>query len=164
MKKIAETILLLTTIAALVFGGVQYADGSCNLTWTLSCIAVVAVCGWLWGRYFNPVHIPDDVYKELQEQIQHEADTMEGDYEESEIAAVLPDDGAIYITLALSSIVSKVRFTDDAWGATQTFTEVSWRCDCEITKVQVLDKHGKEQESDFDERNLQLGFENMVWK
>lgn len=163
MKKIFEIILWLITITALILGGAQLADGSCHLAWTLSCIAVVAVCGWLWGRYFNPVHIPDDVYVEIQEKIQRTIDTMEDGHEFAEIVAALPDDAAIYLSVEISSHETKIKFRDDAWGATKTFTEINGHRECEITNVRVLDGKGNERESDFDESYLELEFEDTEW-
>lgn len=53
MKKVLETLLAFVGLVALVLGGAENPDGSCNLAWTLSCIAVVALCGWLYGK-LNP--------------------------------------------------------------------------------------------------------------
>ena len=53
MKKIFETILGLVCVTALFLGCAENPDGSCNLAWTLGCLAVSAVSGWLLGK-INP--------------------------------------------------------------------------------------------------------------
>lgn len=53
MKKILETILSLVMVTALFLGCAENPDGSCNLAWTLGCLAVSAGSGWLLGKV-NP--------------------------------------------------------------------------------------------------------------
>lgn len=166
MKKILEAILGLICILAIFLAGAENPDGSCNIVWTLSCIAVAALCGWSWGKMNpKPVHVTDEAYIELQRQIQYEIDAMEDEpCKTIEIEAELPDDAAIYLTIEMTAKVTKSKFTDDAWGAPKIFTETNWECTCEITNIQVLDGNGKERESDFDESNLDLEFEVTDWK
>lgn len=168
IKNIIEAIISLVALTAIALGGAENADGSCQLAWTLSCIAVAALCGWLFGKLHpRPMHITDEAYIELQKQIQDAVDGMEGMDERRktiEIEADLPDDAAIYLTIEMNASVSKVKFRDDAWGYDRTFTEERWTCSCEITKAIVLDGKGNKRESDFDELNLELEFEETEWK
>lgn len=167
MKKILGTLLGFITVAAIFLGCAENPDGSCNLLWTLSCLAVAVVCGWLWARFFGkePVHITEKAYQDLNKQIEYWATDMEEDGKrEIEIEAELPDDAAIYLTIEMRAHETKTKFTDCAWGAVQIFTETNWECNCEVTKVQVLNGRGKEVESDFDESNLDLEFEVTDWR
>lgn len=118
----------------------------------------------LFVRLFaKPVHITDEAYIELQRQIQDAVDGMEEEHKNIKIEAELPDDAVIHLTVYMCAQVSKIKFRDDAWGATRTFTETNWCCDCEITNVQVLDAKGIGRKSDFDELNLELEFEETEW-
>lgn len=53
MKKIFSTILGLVAVMAIFLASAENPDGSCNLVWTLSCLAVVAASGWAWSK-LNP--------------------------------------------------------------------------------------------------------------
>jgi hypothetical protein len=44
MKKTLKALLVIVGIAALIMGGAENPDGSCNLVLTLSCIGIVALC------------------------------------------------------------------------------------------------------------------------
>ena len=164
MKKILGTFLGLITVAAIFLGCAENLDGSCNLLWTGICLAIAALCGWLWSRYFALVHITGEAYRELQRQIQNAVDRMEDEYQTIEVEAELPDDAAIYLTIEMTSKSTQTRFRDDAWGAPKWFNETNWECNCEITKVEVLDSSGKVRESDFDESRLDLEFEVTDWQ
>lgn len=50
MKKTIETILALVCFIALILGCAENPDGSCNLLWTLSCLAVAGLSGWAFGK------------------------------------------------------------------------------------------------------------------
>ena len=164
MKKIIGTLLGFLTVAAIFLGCAEEMDGSCNIFWTLGCIAFAVLCGWLWSKYFQPMKITSEAYFELQRQIQDAIDRMEDEYQTIEVEAELPDDAAIYLTIEMRAHETKTKFTDDAWGAFQVFTETNWECNCEVTKVQVLDKYGREVESDFDANMLDLEFEVTDWQ
>ena len=167
MKKILETILGLACVFCIVLAGGEKSDGSCDVWWTISWLFLAGVLGIAWGRLFNtkPVHVTTEAYEDLQAQIQIAAETMDEDEHKTvEIDAELPNDAAIYLTLEITTSSSRLKFTDDAWGATQTFTELCWRCECEITDVKVLDKRGKIVESDFDETELELEYETTEWR
>ncbi len=165
MKKTFEIILGLIVLAAVFLAGAQNPDGSCNLAWTFSCLAVAVVSGALWWKLHpKPIHITDEAYIELQRQIQDAVDEMDNnEHRKIEIEAELPDDAAIYLTIEMSSHISKSKFVDDAWGADRIFTETNWECNCEITKIQVFDGNGKLRESDFDSSNLELEFDTTDW-
>lgn len=53
MKKIISTILGLVAVMAIFLASAENPDGSCNLTWSLSCLAVAAASGWGWAK-LNP--------------------------------------------------------------------------------------------------------------
>lgn len=46
MKKLASTLCCLVILLAVVLGGAENPDGSCNLLWTLSWLAVAAAAGY----------------------------------------------------------------------------------------------------------------------
>lgn len=51
MKKSLKTALALVGIVALLLGGSENpVDGSCDLPWTLSCLAITAACGWILSK------------------------------------------------------------------------------------------------------------------
>lgn len=50
MKKTIETILGLVCFLAVILAGAENPDGSCNLLWTLSCLAVAGLSGWAYGK------------------------------------------------------------------------------------------------------------------
>lgn len=152
------------TVAAIFLGCAENPDGSCNLIWSLSCLAIAALCGWLWSKFFSTVHITGEAYRELQRRIHNAVDCMENEHQTIEVDAELPDDAAIYLTIEMRAHETKTKFTDDAWGIPQMFIETNWECNCEITKVEVLDSSGKARESDFDESRLDLEFEVTDWQ
>lgn len=46
MKKILETLCCVVILLGLILGGAEKPDGSCDLLWTGSCLAIVFVAGW----------------------------------------------------------------------------------------------------------------------
>ena len=46
MKKLASTLCCLVILLALVLGGAENPDGSCNLLWTGSWLAVAGLAGY----------------------------------------------------------------------------------------------------------------------
>lgn len=71
MKKILSLIIEFACVASLFLACGQNADGSCNLAWSLSCLAVSVVCGVAYGK-LNP--------EALKEGLNHEktADDQKG--------------------------------------------------------------------------------------
>lgn len=53
MKKILSTILGLVAFLAIMLASAENPDGSCNLTWSFSCLAVAVTSGWGWSK-LNP--------------------------------------------------------------------------------------------------------------
>ena len=45
MKKIVKTLLAVACFAGIILAGCEEPDGTCNLTWTLSWLAVATVSG-----------------------------------------------------------------------------------------------------------------------
>lgn len=112
-----------------------------------------------------PIHIPCEAYRELNSEIAAIiAEEDESNSRSIDLEYVIDEWYTLVLKVVIYAQVTRSRFTDDAWGATQTFTETNWHCNCEITKVQVLDGKGKERESDFDESKLELEFETTDWK
>lgn len=50
MKKIITNTLGLACLVLLVLAGGEMQDGSCNILWTLGCLAGAALCGWAFTR------------------------------------------------------------------------------------------------------------------
>lgn len=50
MKKILEIICGLSCLVCLVLAGGENPDGSCNLVWTLSFLALAVFFGWALGK------------------------------------------------------------------------------------------------------------------
>ena len=56
MKTIIKSILSLTCLAGIVLAGGENQDGSCDLAWTLSWLAVSVLAGALLKRiFYNPI-------------------------------------------------------------------------------------------------------------
>lgn len=53
MKKFLSTIAGLVGITALLLGAAENPDGSCNVLWTLSCLAIFAGCALIYSK-LNP--------------------------------------------------------------------------------------------------------------
>lgn len=152
--------------------GVRYA-------WLILAIAAV-LCAFLKGAWHQlamasiavlmyfitrpKVHIPQVIYREIQETIQNALNHMEDNHRILVITEDLPDDMVLDLKIDMQQKVTKTRFNDDAWGARMMFTETNWECICEITEVHVLNKYGRELPSDFDEARLDLEFEVTDWK
>lgn len=45
MKKIVKTLLAVACVAGIILAGCENTDGSCNLVWTLSWLAVATASG-----------------------------------------------------------------------------------------------------------------------
>jgi len=166
-NKIIEVILGLFCAIAIILACGERPDGSCDIWWTIGWLAIAVVVGLIWGKYFNPkpIHITNEAYIELQKQIQDEIDRMDDETHETIVVnAELPNNAVISLTIDIKSEYSKIKFRDDAWGYTRTFTEHNWYCLCEITDVFILDANGNEVTNDFDESQLELEFESTEWK
>lgn len=59
MKKMLKTFVGLIGLTALFLGAAENPDGSCNLAWTLSCLAVFGGCAWVYSKLFHELD-PDD--------------------------------------------------------------------------------------------------------
>jgi hypothetical protein len=53
MKKVLKPILSVVCFSAIILAGAENADGSCNLGWTLCCLAVAALSGYGLNRIMN---------------------------------------------------------------------------------------------------------------
>jgi hypothetical protein len=47
MKKILSTLCALGSLTSLILGASQNPDGSCNALWTLGCIALCVILGYI---------------------------------------------------------------------------------------------------------------------
>ena len=52
MKKVAKTILAVACFAGIILAGCEEPDGSCNLAWTLSWLAIAVNCAF-WLRWLK---------------------------------------------------------------------------------------------------------------
>ena len=50
MRTFFKNLLGAVFFIALCLGCASNPDGSCNLKWTLSCLAISAICGYGWGK------------------------------------------------------------------------------------------------------------------
>lgn len=50
MKKTLSFILGVVAIVALILGSAENPDGSCNLAWSITWLAVFAAAGWAWVK------------------------------------------------------------------------------------------------------------------
>jgi hypothetical protein len=50
MKRIARTILGCVCFASIILAGAENPDGSCNILWTLSFLAVAVLSGLGWKK------------------------------------------------------------------------------------------------------------------
>ena len=113
----------------------------------------------------KPVHVPEEAYEELQRQIQAEVDNMgEKEHQNIEVGTLISKNVMICLLIRLNASSSEVKFADDAWGYTQSFTEINWKCTGEITRATAIKLNGKEVESDFDSSRLELAFGSTEWK
>jgi len=53
MKKVLSTILALACFASMMLAAGEKPDGSPAIWWSLGCIAVACLCGWLFTKV-NP--------------------------------------------------------------------------------------------------------------
>ena len=49
-KKIVKTVLAIVCFTSIILAGAENLDGSCNLSWTLTWIAVAYVSGRQYGK------------------------------------------------------------------------------------------------------------------
>lgn len=162
MKK---TFIGIVCVSSLILACAPREDGSCDIVWTLALLAVGAVCGLIYDRLdkiekrtiFN---IPYENYDTLNAQIEDYAYSMEEGYDELTI-----ESRNVSIKVGFNCKCSSGKFTDEAWGARQTFTEYTRNCDIEIKEVKVYDNFGDRVEvHDFDEEMLQREYERSWWE
>ena len=111
----------------------------------------------------NPLHIPDEVYARLNDQIDSIQQGMENGVKRARIQEEM--DGAnITVDIELHAKSSRSKFRDDAWGHPKTFTEISSTCEIEILAVAATDETGQATESDFDEDMIETSYEYTEWK
>ena len=53
MKKVLKLILSMVCFSAIILAGAENADGSCNVPWTLTFLAVAAASGYGLKRVMN---------------------------------------------------------------------------------------------------------------
>lgn len=168
LKTILGYILGLITMMAIMFACAENEDGSCNLWWSLGCIAVAVVCGWLWNKYFNEdaqvIHIPDEVYSALNRQIADEASELSGGSKSIMVEEYFGRDYSILLKLDLCASSSRMKFTDDAWGYPRVCTEINWECSVEVVDVNIYNESGDHLASDFDENYIEKTYESSHWE
>lgn len=166
MKKILETIIGLACLFSLVIAGGERPDGSCDVLWTTGWLFVALALVLIMVKFFgqDPVHITQEAYIEIQRQLQDAVDGMNEGRGFFSFDAELPDEMTLFVTVELYASSTKRKFTDEAWGRPETFTEINWVCECRSLSVLVLDKNGKTRKDDFDVSQLELRYESMDWK
>lgn len=50
MRKFFEIIICLIFFLAVILAGAENPDGSCNLIWTLSCLAIASLSAWAFNK------------------------------------------------------------------------------------------------------------------
>lgn len=50
MRKFFEIIICLVFFLAVILAGAENPDGSCNLIWTLSCLAIASLSAWAFNK------------------------------------------------------------------------------------------------------------------
>lgn len=158
MKKMTENTLSIVCMLAIILACGQTEDGSCDLIWTLSFLAIALICGLVLRVFFNceSVHIADATYYNLNSQI---ADIV-GEMEDGRKMVDITSDN-VTIKVCLQAKTSRTKFTDDAWGNVQTFTEDNFYCSVIVCDVFVYDRHGKLAERhDFDESFIENEYES----
>ena len=50
MRKFFEIIICLVFFLAVIMAGAENPDGSCNLIWTLSCLAIASLSAWAFNK------------------------------------------------------------------------------------------------------------------
>ena len=50
MRKFLEIIICLVFFLAVILAGAENPDGSCNLIWTLSCLAIAVLSAWAFNK------------------------------------------------------------------------------------------------------------------
>lgn len=161
MKKIIGGIIALGCLTAIVLAGGESVDGSCNIGWTFVCLAVALIAGTIWNIFFaeDKIHIGDDVYDDLNDQIECFIEKMDEGEEKAEF-----DSEGVTVIVSITKRVTKYRFTDNAWGSTQTFTEYNDESTVEVLDVKVYDENDKETDRhDFNERKIIFRYESTIW-
>ena len=52
-KKIVKTVLAIVCFTSIILAGAENLDGSCNLAWTITWIAVAYVSGRQYGKLYK---------------------------------------------------------------------------------------------------------------
>ena len=50
MRTFLEIIICLVFFLAVILAGAENPDGSCNLMWTLSCLAIASLSAWAFNK------------------------------------------------------------------------------------------------------------------
>lgn len=50
MRKFLEIIICLIFFLAVILAGAENPDGSCNLIWTLACLAIAGLSAWAFNK------------------------------------------------------------------------------------------------------------------
>lgn len=146
----------------------------------LAVTAIIGAIGWgAWHQLFTAalalimfvattpekkVHVPDDTYTAINRQIEEAVSTLSDDVRKTiTIEEEVADDTYITLVAQLDTTVSTTRFRDDAWGASQIFTETNVCCNVEVLSFDVCDSTGKRYQSDFDEEMIDNTYENTSW-
>lgn len=68
MKKVLSTILALVCFVAMMLASGEKQDGSPAIWWSLGCIAVACLCGWLLTKV-NPNFWKDGIFHDTRKSL-----------------------------------------------------------------------------------------------
>ena len=131
--------------------------------WHQLLIAAIAGVMYFVTHPRKRVHIPEDAYAELNDQILSIVSTMDGDHKEKTVEVEIQDGIMVSLVVEINQSVSRSKFSDNAWGATKIFTETNWYCTVDIQSVIVRDERLRILDSDFNEDLMTLEYESTEW-
>lgn len=131
--------------------------------WHQLFIAGIATLMFFVMRPKKWIHIPDEAYTDLNDQIQNAITDME-DESKTILVETEVDGASVSLAIELNAKVTNYTFYDDAWGYRKKFTETNFYCSVEIVGMKVIDENDREVDSDFDEDYIQAEYESTDWK
>ena len=104
------------------------------------------------------IHITQDDYRKIQEEIERRMDSDGGAIE---IEVMVGEDGQHLLTVEgrYTASCSETKFYDGAWGRGGYFTETSCRYEVTDLNAECSDEDGEYVDTDFDESKLTLEYD-----
>ncbi len=108
------------------------------------------------------ISISSDIYKEINDGIREKVLSMDSGTGSIDMEFFFAD---MYIVVKADVLVetSMSHFTDEAWGATKSFTEVHKKCTLKDFDVEITDEEYEPVNSDFDLDNVISKYEETNW-